>query len=836
MKNVQDIYPISSMQELMLLHALSRPTSDTLFNQFQFEIAGRFDEQAFESAWQALIDRHAALRTAFIWKDVNHPLQVVRQSVASGFQIHDLRTQTSAEQRDSIDNYLQLDRQAGFELHRAPLMRFGLLRLADERWFFVWTSHHLIVDRWCLARIYSELDWHYAKSLRRPVAGELPHAAGFREYIDWLSHQEHSRTLEYWADLLRGYEPVGSLTRTEPGSADSGIVPNRSAELELAASTSSALLEYSRKNALTPSIVAQAAWSLTLNLLLESQDVLFGITVSGRPAEIPDVESIIGSFVNNVPVRVRLPASARVSKWLAGLQAQQFSRLQHEYLSGAELQRHLSAERATTEFESLLVWLAEAGGTREIDMRPLTANYATAYPLTISILQQEGTLRVRADATKNCIEDLRQILAVFADALDGLVAATSETRLGDLPNFRAQPGFEASKYATAPTNDVVGSPQVPQQMPVAKVAGGRERLGTDVLRELVQAEWAAVLGIPDSPPDADFFELGGTSLQAADLHSRLEVATRQSFPLLALFQVPTVDGMVATVFREDWPVRTDIVNCVRAGVDQKPLFCVASPEVNTVGYSLLARHLAGDQGVYVLQSPPEDNQLRQVQPDALPELAGRYVASMQRVQPRGPYQLLGMCTGSHIALEMARQLEAVDEQVEFLGIINTWALYTISRLYYVNRLINLALYYVQRVRQLIPAPEFRSAAHAMNSQRSISSRAKVVTAESLEGEGSAWIHDVGFATKNPGLPKLKTRVSLFRLRRQAFWRIRDESLGWSMHVNDVDVVTVKGKDHDHMMREPYIREIATAVKERLRTDVHTHCEDSDNDKKGSLTG
>ena len=188
---------------------------------------------------------------------------------------------------------------------------------------------------------------------------------------------------------------------------------------------------------------------------------------------------------------------------------------------------------------------------------------------------------------------------------------------------------------------------------------------------------------------------------------------------------------------------------------------------------------------------------------------------MRTVQPRGPYRLLGMCTGSHIALEMARQLEAEGEQVEFLGIINTWALYTISRLYYVNRLMNIARYYARRLRGLIPVPQLHRAAHAVDSQRSISNRAEVVTAESLEGEGSAWIRDVGFAANNPRLPKLATRVALFRLKRQAFWRIRDKSLGWSLHVEDVDVVTVPGSNHDYLLREPYISSVAAAVKERL---------------------
>jgi thioesterase domain-containing protein len=287
--------------------------------------------------------------------------------------------------------------------------------------------------------------------------------------------------------------------------------------------------------------------------------------------------------------------------------------------------------------------------------------------------------------------------------------------------------------------------------------------------------------------------------------------------LLALFRKPTIEGMVVTVFDEEWPVRTDSVGCIRPGGNRAPLFCVASPEVNTVGYVFLARYLNDDQGIYALQSPPIDNRLRQVHPNKLPELATQYVESMKRVQPRGPYRMLGMCTGSHIALEMARQLEAEHERVDFLGIIDTWAMYTVSRLYYMNRVLNIARYYSSRIKSLNPFPTFYRIVHAGTKQSSISSRTEVIAAESLQGAGNAWIHDVGFAAKNPGLPKIATKVLLFRLHRnrQAFWRIRDESFGWSLHAENVDVVKIAGKDHHFMLREPYISELAAAISKRL---------------------
>ena len=411
------------------------------------------------------------------------------------------------------------------------------------------------------------------------------------------------------------------------------------------------------------------------------------------------------------------------------------------------------------------------------------------------------------------------MLELFEGTLQQLVHADADTCLAGLEIFTRQPGFDESQAGAGPADSTGVRFHAGVQAPIAGVSGGREKLDAGVLREILEAEWSAVLGRSGISEDADFFEAGGTSLQAATLHLQLEVATRRSIPMLELFRDPTIDGMVATLYAEDWPLRPGIVNRVRAGRSRAPLFCITSAEANTVGYSLLARHLDDDQGVYVLQSPPEDEQLRQVQPSALPELATRYLESMRRVQPHGPYRFLSMCTGSHIALEMARQLEAEREQVEFFGTINTWALYSISRLYYVNRMMNIARYYLRRLREIAPAPAIHHAAEAADTQLSISHANYDIPADSESGTGNAWIKDVGFATRNPGLPKLSTRVTVFRLKRhnQAFWRIRDAGLGWSIHVGDVDIVPVSGDSHDYLMREPSITELAAAITDRQRS-------------------
>ena len=503
------------MQELMLLHSLSRSATDALFNQFRFEIRGAFDPDTFRQAWQSIIDRHAALRTAFIWQDVKQPLQVVRDPVSVEFHVEDLRAGDPQQQSQSIDEFLDSDSKAGFHLQRAPLMRFCLFQLADDNWHFVWTSHHLIVDRWCLAQIHRELDHFYSALTSAPAMQVLPRAPGYKTYIEWLSRQDRAATLAYWTDVLSGYTQSGSLFDAGPGSATAAASVPMFAELQIDAGTAIALDACARKHAVTASIVTQAAWAVTLNHRLRSQDVVFGLTVSGRPTDIADVESIVGSFINNIPVRATLSGSKRVVDWLRELQARQFERSRHEYLSSAELKRHMDAEQQTSEFESLLVWLAEVDATCKIDMQPVSASYGTAYPLTISILQRRDGMMLRADTSKTCSGDLQDLLDIFAEAIQDLVAASADSRLCDLPLFSAQPGFVDFPTAESRPDRDAQHLRLPDRIPVADVAGGREKLGTDVLRELVQKEWSGVLAMRDLDADDDFFAIGGTSARQA---------------------------------------------------------------------------------------------------------------------------------------------------------------------------------------------------------------------------------------------------------------------------------------------------------------------------------
>src|ERR1051325_758878 len=140
--NIEDIYGLSPMQQGMLFHSLYAPRSGVYCIQFITALSGSLDPRIFKQAWQEITDRHAILRTAFFWEDLDKPLQVVRRQVDVSLEIFDWRALTPAAQEESLQSFLRQDRERGFDLAEAPLMRLALIHLDADSFKFIWSHHH----------------------------------------------------------------------------------------------------------------------------------------------------------------------------------------------------------------------------------------------------------------------------------------------------------------------------------------------------------------------------------------------------------------------------------------------------------------------------------------------------------------------------------------------------------------------------------------------------------------------------------------------------------------------------------------------------------------------
>ena len=203
-ENIKDIYPLSPMQQGMLFHTLYAPETKVYTEQLACKFVGDLNIPAFKKAWQQVLQRHDVLRSAFVWEDLEEPLQVVYDQVELPFETLDWSEKTPDEQKRDIDALIDAERGQGLELTEAPLMRIKLIKLNDNEHFFIWSHHHLLFDGWGFAIVLRELFQLYdAFAAGKSVS--LPPVRPFRDYIAWLKSQDLAKAEAFWRKHLAGF-------------------------------------------------------------------------------------------------------------------------------------------------------------------------------------------------------------------------------------------------------------------------------------------------------------------------------------------------------------------------------------------------------------------------------------------------------------------------------------------------------------------------------------------------------------------------------------------------------------------------------------------------------
>jgi amino acid adenylation domain-containing protein/non-ribosomal peptide synthase protein (TIGR01720 family) len=437
-RQIEDIYPLSLMQQGMLFDSLFAPDSGVYCMQMNCELQGELNFSAFERAWQRILDRHDVLRTSFLFEGLNEPLQVLHQRLELPCERLDWRGLSTVEQQERLAAFLAADRARGFELADAPLMRLTLIRLKDDTYRFVWSHHHILLDGWSMPLIFKEVMAFYdafGKGQDLQLDAPLP----YKDLIGWLQSRDLAEAESFWRETLKGFRAPNTL-----GSNGAAVEVNSAeqqkrfteAQIFLPAALTTTLQTWAGKRQLTLNTLIQGMWALLLGRLSGSADVVFGSTVSGRPLELPGVESRVGLFINTLPVRVEVPPQATLLSWLEQLQSRQVMMRQYEYVSLAQIQRWSEVPRSMQLFESILSFenYPFDAAVREwqggLTIRHIQAFERSGYPLTL--LVQPGTelsfkmvydvRRFKAAAATRILAYFETLLALFVSQPDATLS------------------------------------------------------------------------------------------------------------------------------------------------------------------------------------------------------------------------------------------------------------------------------------------------------------------------------------------------------------------------------------------------------------------------------
>jgi len=436
-EDIEDIYPLSPLQQGMLFHALYTPGAEAYFEQFHCKLDG-LNDAAFRYAWEQVVQRHTILRTGFIWDEGGEPVQVVYREVDFPWQVRDWRQMTPTEQQQQFEIFLLNDRVHSFVLTDAPLMRLALIRTADETFYFVWSRHHLLMDGWSAALLMKEAFAFYEAHCQGRHL-RLPEPRPYRDYIAWLDEQDDSKAEVFWRAILKGFTSATSLRLKIPAESLSPLSSYDERQIELSEAETALLLARARKRRLTLGTLAQGAWALLLSRYSGEEDIVFGVVVSGRQGGFAGIETMAGLFINTLPLRLQVGDEMREGAWLEQLQAQHLELQQYEYSRLAEVQSMSDVPGGQPLFDSILVVENfPVHGTLSTPRKGLQVSEAqsfgvTTYPLTVVALPDRALrLAINYDCTRFDAASIEQMLEHLKNLLKDLLA-DPDRRLSQLP-------------------------------------------------------------------------------------------------------------------------------------------------------------------------------------------------------------------------------------------------------------------------------------------------------------------------------------------------------------------------------------------------------------------
>lgn len=527
--DIADMYPLSPMQEGILFHSVSAPEAGLYMPQTAIRLSGPVDSQALRAAWQAAVNRHPVLRSAFYWEERDQPFQIVFRSATLPWTELDWSDSDGDDYQTRLAALLADNRQRPFDLKRPPLLRIQFIRTGAERSVLVVCFHHIILDGWSVRQLLEDALALYLTETGRNVL-PLPPARPYSNYIGWLKKRDRAASGRFWQQYLAGF---AGPTRLLQGDSTDNF---ERGQWQVPADIRLALRDFCARHSLTLNTVLQGALGLLIARQTGRNDVVFGTTTSGRPGDLPGATAMVGLFINTLPVRVTIDAGQTLEAWLRDLQARQAATTDHDYLPLRQIQGS-----GASLFDTLLVvenFSTPAKNERHLPFRVEGSDFdeRTHFPLTIWVVPGEDDLFFHAGYSSDTVKSAS-------------IAALMQRFIGTLGDMaRSAPGQAAlSPECVAPLPEDAGFANPASFIPAKAPAIAAPSALTTPTQHLLASVWAEVLHCGPLDGAANFFDLGGHSLLAARVISRLRRELSVDIPVRSLFERPVLSDLAAFI-------------------------------------------------------------------------------------------------------------------------------------------------------------------------------------------------------------------------------------------------------------------------------------------------
>ncbi|HLS76027.1 MAG TPA: amino acid adenylation domain-containing protein, partial [Nocardia sp.] len=418
-----EVWPLTPLQSGLLFHALmTTATVDVYTMQAVIDLTGTVDTERLHASAQAILDRYDNLRTAFVTDSDGQAVQVVVDGLEVPWQEVDLTGLPEDERMGQLRKLLAQDQADRFDMATPPLVRYALYRTGADAWHLSITTHHVLLDGWSMPLLLQDLLGLYA--LRGEVAA-LPPVASYRGFLEWLDGRDQQESLRKWAEAFEG---LSEPTEFAPPAKGVEQYETGKVTVELDEEQTRRLDKHCAELGITVNTLISSAWGILVGRLVGRSDVVFGTTVSGRPAELPGVETMVGLFINTLPVRMRIDEHAAIGDQLRRVQREQADLLDHHYIGLADIQR---AAGVASQFDTLYVFesypvdreaIAAASDIDGMSVTGVGVSNSTHYPLTLQVVL-ESRLEITFEylTSRYGEDEVRTLAARMLRVLDALL-------------------------------------------------------------------------------------------------------------------------------------------------------------------------------------------------------------------------------------------------------------------------------------------------------------------------------------------------------------------------------------------------------------------------------
>ena len=661
---IEAIYPITFMQQTLLLHSLHE-SDDQGFLQVTCKLEGDLDVKLLKEAWQKCIQRHWALRASVHWEKIKKPVQIIHPKGIMPWTDHNLTGLSAKGREKKIAALVQGDREKGFDLTKAPVSRLALVRLDANTYQMLWSCHHILLDGWSAALIIKDVFTFYGALCKNQTATPEP-LPSYSNYLSWIQKQDLAQAKHFWQQKFKGFKkPVLLAKKPTKKPVNSNVFGAQS--FSLSTESTEKLQSLARQNQLTLGTLVQCSWGLLLGRYANTQDAVFGTTVSGRNTGLANMGLLAGMFTNVLPIRVHWEEKTPLSDWLKKTQSAQSGAQNFEFTTLDQIMEWTGWPGGLPLLDSLLVfenfpWTTiESGG---ISVKDFSGGITSTYPITLVVVPGD-VLSIEVKYNKALVP--KTTVTWISKQLDLLLQSLPNQAEADMAevisSIAAPPVVKHEEDLKTAKNSI------PKGL-LSQNGKDRDFITPRNTTELQLAKiWEQIFGRSPIGVTENFFEIGGTSILAVRLLASIEQKLKRNLPPITLLQNPTIEALAKILNDNEVSPSWSALVPLRTTGNKPPIFCMHAGGGHVYFYHALSKYLDKDQPVYSMQPVGLDGV--SAYHESIKTMAADYLKEIQSVQPKGPYALLGTCFSNAVCLEIAHQLRKMGESISLLVIVDS---------------------------------------------------------------------------------------------------------------------------------------------------------------------